>query len=863
MTDGRAGNRAIPSRSSLMVTLGITKELVTECHRDINYFASSAASIVATALQAASKGSAQGARDVDITARAAATFYALANYLNMSSASMDADAVRQYLTLLGQFGKIANERVNDADTQNRIRQIGVGALAGAIGSDVFLTSSHREQLSHVIPALFANFDAKALSEAPELREEATRIAEKGSASNADYVAKRKPLNSRTVPSFSTDPEKAPTTLDIASAAMGSIRTALNSGDASHIQGLVAALLDFCNGKTGSGRQWANREWCCWVADALVSWTALPYRFVIPTVLVDDLIDDSDAPSDDRHFALVLMITTLLSGQYSMIGLSTSDTANDLLAYAVRRVHYDSKDPVLVPLVRCIGALGTHVYYADQLNDLAEEITARIATLEMPQSSQGGAGDPVAYINSKPVRESIRMLLACMLKLMDTAQRSSGEVQKGVARKGSDAPAEVQQAGARNRISPSVWHQTTSLLASPDYSVRQSLEEALLAFFATEVEPASLDAGHPVADTLGSKLSVEGTGFTHSLSAAMYVLALSKELHAPTSMLESPLEALPVIDRADKESQDEARNSTSSSLPTDFSALIQILDSMYERIPVASILGTVPALLALDKASASSLSGPRKDATGTLVQSALNKIGEVCGVSSIQSKVSTSLPHFPPPANAQPEGFRSAGQRSSSSSKTAVNASSVISSLANSSKLQAATDLDAKALHQWFGRDWSVQIAVDDSFIGASPYKLPDDDAGQGQNGNTSSQRSMAPGSNLSAKAALTDPKRVNGKSRTNVDGFRQALSNGVSSSDGAQTSSADKRASRRASRKISQPVKGLSDADGLAKGGANGPTSVGGLLDSMRVGLPEGDETNGVAKAGVTPSRSVAAPYVP
>lgn len=847
-----SGQAADKAKGSLMVTLAITKDLITECHRDINYFASSAAVILNAALQGAAKANA-GKRDLDITARSAATFFALSNYLNSASNSLDAESTRQYLSLISQFAKIASEQGGDKESQNRIRLIGLGALAGAIGSDAFYTPSYTQQLNQILPSLLTNIDAGTYA-SQDIQAEAGKIAESGTASKNDFAAQRKPVNSRNVPNFGlTTGEDAPSEEYVTSTAMGNLHAIIHNGDASHVQAFVAALLDYFNGKSGAGRQWANTDWCCWVTQAISSWTALQYRFIIPTNLVEYLVGDTDGPTEEKHHTLVAIITSLLSGKLSMIGLSTSDTANNLLGFAVRKVHHDRKDSLLPPLVGAVGSLGTHVYYADQLNDLAEEITARIATIELPQTEGTQSGAAVTYTDKEEAKESIRMLLGCFVKLINTAKSSSGQVQSnGVS------------SGTRSQISPSVLHQTASLLASPDQWVRQSFEEALLAFLISEVQKTTLNEDDPLSDKLGSKLSIEATGFTHSFSAALYVLATSRGLVAPTSHKESPLEALPAIDRSNKESQSSSENAKAAALPNDIAALVQILDNMVERLPVATILGVVPALLAINKAS-SSLPEPRKDAANTLIKSALNKIGSVCGISGLQNSISLDrLPIFPPQKGSKTQSLEDAGfgERGSSSF---VRSDSVISSLSNSTKLQQATDLDAKALQNWFGRDWSVQIAVDDSYVGASPFKFAEDDSVPVQ----TSSRFASPAVDREAAAPAIVP---NSESGVGVNDLRQALGNrsygksdygGTNDSTGngsiAQAESnghllpnganLDKRTSRRASRKISQPIKSQA---------VNGVTNstVGGLLDSMRVGLPEEEaQTNG--------QKPMAAPYVP
>jgi len=112
-------NKFVDLFSALMITLAITKELITECHRELNYFTNSAASVIQSALQAAGRGGANGTRDLEISSRAASTFYAFAVHIDSSTASTDADIRRAYTNLLSHFSKLASEKMSDGETETK------------------------------------------------------------------------------------------------------------------------------------------------------------------------------------------------------------------------------------------------------------------------------------------------------------------------------------------------------------------------------------------------------------------------------------------------------------------------------------------------------------------------------------------------------------------------------------------------------------------------------------------------------------------------------------------------------------------------------------------------------------------------
>lgn len=180
-------------------------------------------------------------------------------------------------------------------------------------------------------------------------------------------------------------------------------------------------------------------------------------------------------------------------------------------------------------------------------------------------------------------------------------------------------------------------------------------------------------------------------------------------------------------------------------------------------------------------------------------------------------------------------------------------------LSRCNKIQSSTSLDEATLKQWFGRDWSVSIAVDDcespsqeqnlawprhpiltplpippllAFIGASPYHE------EGQQAAIPAQRTGNP-------SAVSLSRADESERGVGVDDLRQALgsrsyasnTNQTSASGASMNSGTDRRASRRVSRKISG-----------AQASTPNSYSVGGLLDSMHVGVPEEkpmDQQNG------------------
>jgi hypothetical protein len=311
----------------------------------------------------------------------------------------------------------------------------------------------------------------------------------------------------------------------------------------------------------------------------------------------------------------------------------------------------------------VSSLGTHIYYADQINDIVEEIALRMAELPTGDTSRS---------------EILRVLIHCITGVMSTAHIAdeadvrattpmslSNDKGKGPQ---LDTPLEFlqrRQTGRRNPIVPQVWQETLPLLCESKYAVRAAYARALLLYLRKEMprEQPPLRPG-----------DLTGFRFSNALHAAIYTLAMSSCLGAaspdPTPAVSAP--ASPVIQNADKhqsndkeelmsETKDEEQdkdkdknksqsraekgvsfnvteptptgtppNGTSTpprkgsrsrrvslplnrlhssanlssfdnvATPLDFAALVAIIDELHAAIPVAALVTGLPMLLALDK-----------------------------------------------------------------------------------------------------------------------------------------------------------------------------------------------------------------------------------------------------------------------
>ncbi|ORY35419.1 hypothetical protein BCR39DRAFT_509555 [Naematelia encephala] len=695
------------SRASLLISLAILRALITECKRDLALFSRATVRIVYAALDV--KVYQKGGPDLEVIGRAASCFSAFATYTDGVSIGVDDDLTKAYLEILRKFsicagdagtvGQSGGEKI-DYEQRNRTRLIGLAALSGASSSDAMFASNaeFQRQVGIIVPALLGNVFEGPMA---TLKLETAKLEMDASPSPffSEFSARR-PVNDRRAPSLHAHipGEKGPTGADVLSAALRSLAALVGQCQVNQASAVLDAVFAFLD-RTA----WTDVERCCWLAERLAAFTSLQYRFVVPTRLVERLVDLDDRITGAQHTTLLAMTTTVLESPVSLVGLGVADLLANLVALVVRRVRADIHDPLLPALVQSISSLGTHIYYADQINDIVEEIAARMA--EIPQS------DP-----ARP--EILRTLTYCITGVMTTAvtadaQHVNAPTAQQIADKGKatalETPMETPRrpTGRRNPIAPEVWQETLPLLCESKFAVRIAYARALILYIENELprdkqrspSPANIfrfcNAVHASIYTLAMS-SCLGSGDSDSLAASAQPSPIvpstapeeSKtdrersqgEKGVSFNIIEPTPSTTPGTGSGSgtppKRSSRAARrvslplNRINSSgvlssfdnvaTPYDFAAIIKILEELNAAVPAAALYTGAPMLLALDKDAGTELVRrpgdgrqgawvlERKRAIREVVAIVWRRLGDKRGVKVVEDLANKCLSLLPEP-----------------------------------------------------------------------------------------------------------------------------------------------------------------------------------------------------------------------
>lgn len=164
-----------------------------------------------------------------------------------------------------------------------------------------------------------------------------------------------------------DGDQGPSMSDVSDASLHALFSLVSHTNGAQLGLVMQSTFDSLDGVQG----WGKLEHCCWYAQKIAEWAQYQYRHAVPTWLVERLLAHQySSPNTPVQRALTAMITSIFSSTTPFINLSSSDIMSNLLTLLLRYISVNPEDPSLSSLVGCISSLGCHVYYSDQIQDLA-------------------------------------------------------------------------------------------------------------------------------------------------------------------------------------------------------------------------------------------------------------------------------------------------------------------------------------------------------------------------------------------------------------------------------------------------------------------------------------------------------------
>ncbi|EAU84904.2 EFR3 [Coprinopsis cinerea okayama7 len=596
----KAGN--LRARATLLITFAIFRALATECRRDIALISPALIASIDVALAATPQ-------DLEVVARIASVFTAWTTYTNGQLIGTDHVLTQNYLSVLRQFAELSCSKSMDSETRNRTRLIGLAAITGALNSEALYNDSRQFKAQIIVlmrPILLSLFETNLST----LDEQSTAARDTPS---SPYLAefRTRPALERRAASIHLhiDGDKGPSSTDVSDACLRALFSLLEHAGGVQLGHIMQSSFDNLDAIDG----WKALDHCCWYAKKLVEWAQYQYRFVVPTWLVDKLLENQDAHGPDPlQLALASMVEVI----------------NRIVMIEVQGPREDGKVPK--------GRSSALCHLLKALKDLirmANEHEAMTVPGPMRTSRERSRSPPPRIEAQKP-------------ELTVIAPR-------------------------RTRVSPELWQDTLSLICDRDLEVRKEYSDTLVYYLTEEMPKVGelLDAdGVRRVPKLseGAMLQVAnvnlflnsgdvGSQFLDALHAYAFILAINTTpgLNLPSQSPEQLDSAGPSSE--DRTSSEERRRSMSISgrprarkaslqrrltldpvsLPVpplgweaDYASLRTILQTVQNQLPIRGLLTGVPMLARLSNSIANSPTSTLAGPLSAIIVELWKTIGEI-------------------------------------------------------------------------------------------------------------------------------------------------------------------------------------------------------------------------------------------
>ncbi len=394
------------------------------------------------------------------------------------------------------------------------------------------------------------------------------------------------------------------------------------------------------------RSRSSRNWTTTLMELAARWTPVQDRFVVLVTVVETLIRSAVVEENlDQQLVLATIVGWLLRSNTNMIGLSVMDVLLGLVQHILHLLqlggkgsnvlpHHQQTDAVdlyqdtnglvnrslangnaeklgpkieslppstnrlelLAKLQRCIGDLGTHVYYSDQISDIIAAILLHLNPSPTPGVSTIAAAlgktksGTLVVSNSAKLQENPDaddFFSSGTARL--TALKAIKEVLIVANKKGN---AGNVGAVGRNRVSVKPWEGTQWLLRDDDRRVRKAYVDALLTWLRLEMSKNDLRVVEDKRKTFRapSKPNDESNGWGHTTKRTVTTVSQREKTTKPARSKYLQFLHLAIYDNAIESPDSEA----------DVLLLHLLMTTLVDKLGVNAATSGIPMIIRLQE-----------------------------------------------------------------------------------------------------------------------------------------------------------------------------------------------------------------------------------------------------------------------
>ncbi|KAF3213710.1 plasma membrane localization protein [Orbilia oligospora] len=613
---------------NVQVTLEICRALIDKCPRDLNLYAWNILTIIKNVITS---------KDIALIEETLPCWDGFCSHHDGANLASDEFYVRLFEEVIRLYADLASSP--PAGHELRWRLAGLKAVRSVCSSEALSSANAKQQLAIVLPVILQNIYSEDDEHLDEMQYRITTVETNEEKGNNTAGLPRTSIGTidGAMANTAADADKLDQQ-DIELLALQSLKAIFEVNNPAQIRCATHAILQYVTSKPNVLEAWTTS-----LVEMVAKWAPTQSRFLILVEILETLVACPMVEAElHKQLIYAQLISWLLSSTVNLVGLSVMDVLVSIIAKILQLLQLESKPsppsspkavekppPTASPslttaaifaitatitevvkspsstrkdllhkLRKCIADLGTHIYYTDQISDIAGEVLLRLKpSPSAPLTTDPEIAGAVPTITEQPHVDDFfsfdtarAVALKSVRDLLNVAnQRTSA------------------QSIGRNTVPLSVWDGTHWLLREEEKGVRKAYIDSISTYFALEV-----DRPNTTSDIGTALIEVNSLDLTHRASKLINSSFL-KLLHV--SAFETVL--------------------AHATRAIDIVGVYKLLDLLVRKLGLPAILSGLPMIYRLDEEAGTLESAKEKIAIKSLVLAYIYSISDTWAIEPLR------------------------------------------------------------------------------------------------------------------------------------------------------------------------------------------------------------------------------------
>ncbi|KAK6523248.1 plasma membrane localization protein [Orbilia ellipsospora] len=621
---------------NVQVTLEICRALIEKCPRDLNIYATNILTIIKSAITS---------KDIALIEDTLRCWDAFCSHHDGANLASDEPYKRLFEEVIRLYATCASSP--PAGHELRWRLVGLKAIKSVCSSEAISSSNAKRQLVIVLPVILQNVYSEDLEHLDEMQYIITTV-ETNEEKPVPGGVPRTSIGTvdGAMANTAADADKLEQQ-DIELLALQSLKGIFEVNNPAQIRFATQATLQYMTSKPNISDSWTTN-----LIEMVARWALTQYRFLILVEILEHLVScpmtEAELP---KQLVYAQLISWLLSSSVNLVGLSVMDVLVAIIAKILQLLQLETKQSppaspqlnnekppptaagapslttaaifaitatitevvkspsstrkdLLHKLRKCIADLATHIYYSDQIADIAGEVLLRLKpSPSAPLTTDPAVAGVVPNVTEQPHVDdffSFDTARAVALKsvrdlLVIANQRSAQSI-------------------GRNTVPLSVWEGTHWVLREEEKGVRKAYIDSISTYLSLEI-----DRPGAVSDIATALVEVNSLNLSHRAMKLVHS-AFVKLLHVAT--FETVL--------------------AHASRAVDVVGVYKLLDLLVRKLGLPAILSGIPMIYRLDEEASSLDTAKEKIAVKSLVLAYIYSVADTWAIEPLRQDTMNTI-----------------------------------------------------------------------------------------------------------------------------------------------------------------------------------------------------------------------------